>query len=546
MSPTTIFAARRIVTMNPARPFATHVAVSDGRILAAGSLDELKSLPDAEIDNRFAQKVLLPGFVEGHAHVMEGTLWRQTYVGADDRRAPDGRRVPGLRSVEGVIARLKEASDAEPNSSELLYAWGYDPLHLEGARLTRHDLDRVSTTRPVMVHHASLHITNVNSVLLDMAGFDAGTTIAGVQKLADGTPSGELQGIAARLRVFRALGYNPMSGTLDRADVERYAQAALLQGITTVTDLHNDLLDETVAVYRSVFAGDDMPVRMVPALASVSIAPEEGVEKIRRLLALNGDRLRFGIVKIVVDGSIQGFTARLQWPGYHNGATNGLWYVAPEDLDRIVLIYHAAGIQLHIHTNGNEATEAALDAIEKAQNATPRADHRHTLQHCQMATEAQFRRMKALGVCANLFSNHLWYWGDAHYELTMGPERSARLNATGTAERLGVPYAIHSDAPVTPLGPLFTAWCAVNRVTSGGRLLGPEQRISVEQALRAVTIGAAYTIRMDHLVGSIETGKFADFAVLEDDPLQVAPEQLKDIAVWGTLSAGRAYEAPRG
>ena len=261
---------------------------------------------------------------------------------------------------------------------------------------------------------------------------------------------------------------------------------------------------------------------------------------------MNNDRLYFGLVKIIVDGSIQGFTARMLWPGYHNGAPNGLWYVAPDDLDRIVATYHAAGVQMHIHTNGNEATEAALHAIGKAQDATPRADHRHTLQHCQMATEAQYRRMKLLGVCANLFSNHLWYWGDAHYELTMGPERAARLNATGTAERVGVPYALHSDAPVTPLGPLFSAWCAVNRITSGGRVLGPEQRISVEQALRAVTLGAAYTLRMDHLVGSIETGKFADFAVLDEDPLQIAPAKLRDIGVWGTVVGGRAFEAPRG
>ena len=249
-------------------------------------------------------------------------------------------------------------------------------------------------------------------------------------------------------------------------------------------------------------------------------------------------------MKIVVDGSIQGFTARLLPPGYHNGAPNGLWYVAPEDLDRIVGIYHAAGIQLHIHTNGNEATEAALDAVEKAQIAHPRPDHRHTLQHCQMATEAQLRRVKALGLCLNLFSNHLYYWGDAHHDLTMGPERAARIDAAGSAARLGIPLAIHSDAPVTPLGPLFTAWCAVNRTTSSGRLLGPAERLSVAEALHAVTLGAAYTLRMDHCVGSIEAGKFADFAVLDADPFETPPEALKDIPVHTTVLGGRVFAVP--
>ncbi|MHC2106774.1 amidohydrolase [Methylobacterium sp. CM6246] len=538
----TLFEARRVITMNPSRPYATHVAVRDGCVLMVGTEDEFDGL-DAVPDRRFADKVILPGFVEGHAHVMEGTLWRQTYVGAGDRRSPDGRRVPGLRDIGAVVARLSDADRSIADPDQLLYGWGFDPLHLGGARLTRHDLDRVSTTRPVMVHHASLHITNVNSLLLEMAGFDATTAIDGVPKLADGTPSGELQGIAARLRLFRALGYNPMSGHLDAADVARFGSAAQLQGITTIADLHNDLTEASVAVYRAACV-DGLPVRIVPALASVSCAPEEGVAKIGRLNAANTDRLRFGIVKIVVDGSIQGFTARLLPPGYHNGAPNGLWYVAPDDLDRIVGVYHAAGIQLHIHTNGNEATEAALDAVEKAQIAHPRPDHRHTLQHCQMATEAQLRRIKALGLCLNLFSNHLYYWGDAHHDLTMGPERAARIDAAGSAARLGIPLAIHSDAPVTPLGPLFTAWCAVNRTTSSGRVLGPDERLSVAEALHAVTLGAAYTLRMDHCVGSIEAGKFADFAVLDADPFETPPETLKDIPVHATVLGGRVFAVP--
>jgi hypothetical protein len=315
--------------------------------------------------------------------------------------------------------------------------------------------------------------------------------------------------------------------------------------VTTITDLHNDLVDSTIELYRMATRRPDFGVRLVPALASVSHTPEQAIAKIASLRETNNDKLHYGIVKLVVDGSIQGFTARLRWPGYHNGAPNGLWYIAPEELPRLVEAYHKAGIQLHIHTNGDEATELALDAIEAAQTATPRPDHRHTLQHCQMADAALFRRMKALGVCANLFSNHLYYWGDAHYELTMGPERAARLDATGTAQRIGVPFAIHSDAPVTPLGPLFTAWCAVNRVSSSGRMLGREtEALTVEQALAAVTIGAAYTLKLDGMVGSVECGKYADFAVLEDDPLTVAPDKLKDISVWGTVVGGLVKKAP--
>nr|WP_309947059.1 amidohydrolase [Tardiphaga robiniae] len=543
---TIVFSARKIVTMNPSRPSATHVAVQNGRIVAVGSFDEIVATSGAKVDDRFKDKVLLPGFVEGHSHIMEGMMWSLPYVGAFDRRSPEGKLVQGLPDIDAIVARLQEAEAAMTDAEAPLFAWGFDPLHIGSVSLTRQDLDRVSTTRPIMVVHASFHISNVNTIVLQRAELDRTTNISGVVMGKDGEPSGEVQGIAARFRVFRVLGTNPLSGNLTADDVNRYAASSCIQGVTTITDLHNDLADLTIEVYRAASRRDDFSVRLVPAMASVSHSPEQGVEKIKTLKASNNDKLHYGIVKLVVDGSIQGFTARLRWPGYHNGAPNGLWYIAPEELPSIVAAYHNAGIQLHIHTNGDEATEVALDAVEAAQIAKPRPDHRHTLQHCQMADAAQFKRMKSLGMCVNLFSNHVYYWGDSHYELTMGPERANRLDATGTALRVGVPFAIHSDAPVTPLSPLFTAWCAVNRVSSSGRVLGKEtEALTVEQALAAITINAAYTLKLDHIVGSIEAGKYADFAVLDEDPFEVAPEKLKDIAIWGTVVGGHVREAPR-
>ena len=146
-------------------------------------------------------------------------------------------------------------------------------------------------------------------------------------------------------------------------------------------------------------------------------------------------------------------------------------------------------------------------------------------------------------MCANLFPNHHFYWGDQHYAITVGPERAERMNACATALAAGVPLAIHSDAPVTPLGPLFTAWAAVNRRTASGRVLGESERISVADALRTITLGAAYTLKLDGEIGSIEVGKRADFAVLEEDPRAVDPAALKDVPVWGTVQGGRVFSA---
>jgi len=135
----------------------------------------------------------------------------------------------------------------------------------------------------------------------------------------------------------------------------------------------------------------------------------------------------------------------------------------------------------------------------------------------------------------NLFANHYFFWGDEHYATTVGPERAERMNACRSALEIGLPMAIHS--------PLFTAWCAVNRVTPKGRVLGAAERLTVMQALHAITLGAAWTLRLDHEIGSIECGKRADFAVLEQHPLEVAPEALKDIPVWGTVLSGRVFPA---
>jgi predicted amidohydrolase YtcJ len=545
-SPITIFSARKIITMNPGLPQASRIAVRDGRILAVGTADDMQCWPDAAVDDRFVDKVLMPGFVEGHSHIMEGGIWPYAYVGFFDRVSPEGVTVAGLKSIDAVVERLRAVSEAMEDPNELLFAWGFDPIYFAGRRMDRHDLDRVSTTRPVVIIHASFHIMNLNSLVFERIGLDGNTQIDGVPCGDDGKPSGEVQGVVARLRLFRGLKWNALQDMIDAGAVQRYGRSATICGVTTVTDLHNEMPDKTLDLYREGTAAADFPARLVPALSRVGAGNDAIVDRIRELKTHNTDRLHFGIVKLVVDGSIQGFTARLAWPGYHNGAENGLWYIAPAELADTVRSLHAAGVHMHIHTNGNEATELAIDAIAAAQLAHYRPDHRHTLQHCQMASPAQFRRMRALGVCANLFSNHLYYWGDQHYALTMGPERASRMNAAGTAKRLGVPFSLHSDAPVTPLGPLFTAWCAVNRQTASGRILGPDERLPVADALAAITTGAAYTLHMDHLVGSLETGKYADFAVLEQDPLTVDPKALKDVPVWGTVCGGRIFPAPKG
>ncbi len=550
---TTIYSARKIITMNPMQPEASHVAVRDGRILGVGTLAELAAWGAHTLDQRFADKVLLPGLIEGHCHLKEGSMWDWTYTGWFDRRDPQGIVWSGMRSMDAVVARLAEV-DAQMSAqglpaTEPLIAWGFDPIYFGGERMTVAHVDRASATRPIVIAHANGHLMNVNSAMLRLAGITRDNEVEGVVKFAggadDGEPTGELQEPAAMFLVLRKIGNAGLLAPMTEAGVRSFARLACLQGVTTATDLVNKLGDDDCRTLETVLADDAVGVRILPAFQAFhgTHGAAAGAEHVKALLPRNTDRLRYGLVKMMLDGSIQGFSARLRWPGHFNGAPNGIWVTAPAQYEADFEAYHRAGLTIHTHTNGDEASEAAIDAIERVLTRAPRPDHRHTLQHGQMIDAPLFRRMAALGLSANLFANHLWYWGDQHYETTMGPDRANRLDACASALAAGVALSIHSDAPVTPLGPLHVAWCAVNRVTPKGRVLGAAERLTVPQALHAITLGAAWTLKLDDEIGSIECGKRADFCVLEDDPLAVAPAALKDVRVWGTVLSGRVFPA---
>lgn len=541
---TIIYSARKIITMNPNQPEVSHVAVRDGKILGAGSLGELEGWGAYTLDERFADKVLMPGLIEGHAHTMEGALWQFSYVGWFDRRDPDGKVWSGMKSVDAVVARLSEAEQSLTDPDAPLLGWGLDPIYMDNVRMTRADLDRVSTTRPIGILHASGHILNVNTKGLELAGLlHEGNNHPGIPLGADRIPTGELKSPEIIMPAGKHVGMDRAFLAADAAGLRNYGKLCVRAGVTTSSDLGLQLDDALVDLFADVTGEDRFPVCLVAFRINMGMGPKELVDYTVTLKQRTTDRLDLGRIKIVADGSIQGFSARMLWPGYYNGAENGLWYIAPDQLTEIYELALKAGIQVHTHTNGDEATQLTIDTLQEVLRRAPDADHRFTLQHCQLASEHQFRQMARLGMCVNLFANHHFYWGDEHYTLTVGPERAERMNACRTALAQGVPMAIHSDAPVTPLGPLFTAWSAVHRLTASGRVQGGGERISVEQALFAITKGAAITMKMDHQIGSIEIGKRADFAVLEDDPTTVDPMALKDVTVWGTVQGGRIFSA---
>lgn len=526
-------------------PHAEAVAVSNGRILHSGPFDhvvaDLTGL-NPIIDDRFIDKIVVPGFVEAHCHALqEGSLAAFPWVGSYARRTIGGGEQPGCPTLRSALDRIRDAHAALSDPNEVLSCVGWDPNMADGQQLTGELLDAISATRPIFVMHSSGHIGVGNGALLRLAGVTRDHGAHGIMRDGAGEPNGELREMALSL----VLGAH-VRLEIDTARAAANAGLVARQvGCTTVTDLAFRATDRMVTQYASAIETEDSPIRVVYAPFVQGLQQKYGSDTFDHVSSLargGSDKFRMGPVKFIFDGSIQGRSARMKWPGYCCGDPNGMWLAEPDEMYEIMAPFHRAGFQLALHTNGDEAVDRGIDVYERLLTDTPRFDHRHRLEHAQLATDHAFRRMKALGLCVNLFANHVYFWGETHRSVTAGPARARKLDACGTAHRLGVPFSIHCDAPVTPLDPLFTMWCAVNRITSASRTLGESERLSAEAALRAVTIDAAYLLKMDENVGSIEPGKYADFAVLDDDPLTVGTEGIRDIGVSATVLAGVVHE----
>ena len=548
-----IYTAKTIVTLDPGTPTARAVAVMDGKILGVGTLAEVRGWitdEEVEVDQRFKDAVIVPGFIEAHMHPQfTGVLWQGVYVGRFDRTSPDGTPIKGLETKQAVIERLRNAAAKMPADGRWLVAWGYQPEFYGNSPLTRADLDPISNGHPMFIENLSMHIYYVNGKALDIAGITDTTDIAGIVK-KDGKPTGEVQEIEAALAFVAKLP--PLdSETLLKATWDA-AKLAHRTGVTTFADLNFGTLPGGYKAYQAAAADPDFPIRtvlnpLIQVFQKGEIAQKGGLDYLTEMHKQDTDRLSFGGVKFVADGSIQGYTGLFQWPYYYKTFANGVANISQEDLSKWVLEVHKRGFQAVIHANADQATEMALVALAAAQRQYPQLATRHRIEHNQFVTQDQLVRMKQLGVATNLFTNHIYYWGDLHYSTFAGPDRARRMDPAGSAQRMGIPFSLHSDASVTPVDPLFAMWTATARKTMSGRVLGEGERISVPQALHAVTLGAAYLLGQDDKKGSITTGKLADFTVLDRNPLEVAsPDALKDIKVLGTVMGGKAFPASAG
>ncbi|MFT7600041.1 MAG: putative amidohydrolase YtcJ [Acidimicrobiales bacterium] len=547
-----VFTAARIHTMDPGRPLANAVAVSGGRIVSVGSLESMQPWLrryDHAIDDRYADRVLMPGFIDPHTHLrMSGTYMGLNYLGPIDSASPTGVRA-GLPDRDAVLNQLRslasEASAGPGGTPEPVTAWGYDPATQKG-HLDRDMLDQISDTVPLWVCAYAPHIVYANTPMIELIGVDESTDMHGLGRYPDGRLNGWFIETGAISKAFKPVADSVYSDGFGREAIDRMGAVAKAAGVTTTTDMLWGFEDfeREWDEHRAAIDDGTFPLRMLLVPFEPRLRRMHGAGMLDYLAGkqAQGDhRLSTQGIKFVNDGSYPSMTLRVGFPGYLDGE-EGLTGEDPWDsLFDLMLPFWKAGIQIHSHANGDETVEMTLDLLERLQLAHPRFDHRFVIEHYCLSTPAQARRLAALGGGASVNAYFVKFRAQMHADAGFGPDRSEATARLGSLERAGAFYALHSDfnLVVSPLSPLLVAEIAATRIgTDGTTVLAPGERISVEAALRAITVDAAYLLNQDQHLGSVEAGKLADFTVLADDPFEVMPDQIGSIDVVDTVVDG--------
>lgn len=533
-----IYAGGPILTMNDAAPRAEALAVKDGKILAVGTKEEVEKFRAATTKSvDLAGRTMLPGFIDGHGHVFTSGVQAAS---ANLLPAPDGEgnSIPKLQELLRAYA-----TTATSKKFGMILGFGYDDAQLaERRHPDRADLDAVSTDLPVLVIHQSGHLGAMNSKALELAGITADTKDPQggvIRREADGkTPSGVLEETAFMLGGMKIF---------PRLDAEQFAQLAVLgqdmyvrHGFTTAQE--GRATGSAHAAFVRLAETGRMKIDVVSYFDMVfTDEPPEMATAWHARAYVN--RYRIGGVKLNLDGSIQGKTGYLTQP-YRvpppGAATNYRGYETLPDkvIAAKVSKAYAKGWQVLAHCNGDAAIDQFLSAVRDAVAQHGPADRRTVAIHAQTARMDQLDAMKQLGVMPSFFGMHCFYWGDWHRDETLGAARAERISPANSALRRGLIFTQHHDSPVAQPSAIRILSAVVTRRTRSGDILGADERIGVNDALKSLTLWGAWQHFEEATKGSLEVGKVADFVVLSADPTATDIEKLSELTVVETIKAG--------
>lgn len=551
---TVIYIARRFLTMDDSVPEATAVAVRDGRVVAVGSLDSVTQAvgePAASVDISLSRHVVIAGLIDQHLHPFLGATTLTTKVIAPERWDLPDRSFAAATTPASYRERLAAEDAALADPSEMLVSWGYHSLW--HGPIDRAELDAISSTRPIVVWHRSCHEFFLNS--------------AAIRRLELDRADMESQERAAEMMDWDAghwweTGINLVAAQIVRAyftperlrrGLEQLIAYLHARGVTAINE-PGVLPDEPWNLYDEILGDPSVPL-LSTFLVDARTQADSGMDTAdalgdaRQQIAKAPDgkvRMVDGAVKLFADGAIISQRMQMSQPytdseGRPDPGHDGEWMMEPETFARYFRVYWEAGWQLNVHVNGDAALDLVLDTLESCMRAHPREDHRTVLAHFACSSDEQVERIVRLGAIVAANPYYPVGFADKFGEVGLGPDRADSMVRAASVLGRGIPLSYHSDLPMAPADPLGLAWCGVNRTTPAGRVAGPNQRISVHDALRAVTIEAAYSWRMEDELGSIAPGKLANFTVLSEDPYEVDPRDLDKVDVVGVVYEGRWY-----
>lgn len=537
----TIFYGGPIVTVNPKNEEVEALAVQKGKIVAVGSKDTVmkdwKTNTTKLVDLK--GQTLMPGFVEPHVHIILTAVMEGLGLNLSNFTLP-------YDTKETLINKMKAHLKNIPKGGWLV-GFGVDPSRTSPfmAELNADDLDQVSKEVPIFIVNQSGHIAYVNRKALELSGITNKTPNppgGGVYvKDAKGQLTGKLVEPPSYL-AFLSKMPPPSESDLLNAVIGTMRNIASV-GVTTASEMSvgaNFGVDKEIAIYKGIFAKNASPIRVRGYLFSEAMP--KGYNSVK---ANDGDdSLRFIGIKYIADGSTQGLTAALNQPYTYpkDSKWSGALNFKDADMYASMKSFFDQGWQLSTHSNGDRAIDQTLNSYSKLLGSNPQSkDRRLRIEHFTINNEGQVKKAVNLGVIPSFTIGHVDYWGSAFYNQIVGSDRAKRIDPAAEFKRAGGKFTLHSDTPVSNVGPLNYVTESVTRMWQlpPQKVLGPDQAVSVDDAIRAITIDAAYQIFADKLVGSLEVGKQADFVVLEKNPRKTPPAEIRNIKVRGTWIDGK-------
>ena len=537
----TIYYGGPIITMIKDNHRVEALAVKNGIITASGNKKDILPLKGDKTRLVDLQgHSLMPGFIDPHSHVVMQSA-KLSMINLDPYPIGD------VKTISDIQRKLRERiKENKIEQGKWLIGWGYDDTGLkENRHPNRSDLDAVSKDHPILLIHISSHLLAVNSKALELAKVSAQTPDPAGGKFQRMGENNEPNGVIeehAMGAIYKVAPVPTVEGNEQMLEVglKEYAAA----GITTAQE--GAAAPGAIKLLREMDNAGKLPIDVVayPVVGSVDGKMIQEISQDMNKMR----RFRLGGVKLILDGSIQGYTAYLSHPYFKkSGESNYRGYpsISQEEVSKWLRLTDSKNIQLLVHCNGDAAIDMLIEGIKTVRSVKPRPDLRTTIVHAQTIREDQLDFVASQGLVPSFFPIHVVFWGDRHRDIFLGPERAARISPSRSALDREIKITLHHDAPVASWGMLPVVSAAVNRITTSGKLLGPKERITPYEAFRAVTKDAAWQYFEEHRKGTLEAGKLADMIILDKDPLLVNHKSINDIKVLETIKEGKTiYRKP--